>query len=90
MCMARKYPPAKPAALRLLAPQSAGWYPVKTKTANHSLFNLSQRILLSLFLRKQESSFSGFRVAFHLPGMTIIHSRNCKTLGVPPQRQRFT
>jgi hypothetical protein len=25
-----------------------------------------------------------------LPGMTIIHSWNCKTLGVPPQRQRFT
>jgi len=26
---------------------------------------------------------SGFLVVFHLPGMTILHSRNCQTLGVP-------
>jgi len=28
--------------------------------------------------------FSGFRVALHLPGMTMLHSRNCQTLGVTP------
>jgi hypothetical protein len=27
--------------------------------------------------------FSGFRVAFHLPGMTTLDSRNCQTLGIP-------
>jgi hypothetical protein len=41
---------------------------VKLKTVHYSV-----SLLLLSFLRKQESSASsGFRVAFHLPGMTIL------------------
>lgn len=41
-------------------------------------------------VEKWNPVFSGFRVAFHLPGMTILYSRNCQTLKVPRHIRRFT
>jgi len=76
-----KYPPAKPGALRLLAPQRG----LTAIGQNQKPFIIhSVSLLFPSFLRKRESSVSsGFRVAFHLPGMTILFSELSNS-GSPP------
>jgi hypothetical protein len=90
--------PAKPRALRLLAPQrgliaigqNQNWEPFIVR----SLVKLVVVVIPACLSGRQAKAgiqlFSGFRVAFHLPGMTILHSRNWQTLGVPRQSRRFT
>jgi hypothetical protein len=83
--------PAKPRALRLLAPQrgliaigqNQNWEPFIVRS-------LVKLVVVVIPPKAGIQLFSGFRVAFHLPGMTILHSRNWQTLGVPRQSRRFT
>ena len=81
ICLGNKYPPAEPEVLRLLAPQR-GLIAIGQNQKRKPFMAQSIPKVLTVVIPAEAGIqfFSGFRVAFHLPGMTILHSRNCQTL----------
>jgi hypothetical protein len=88
---ASKYPPAKLGALRLLAPQRSLIAVGQNQNQEPFIAQSMANFLFVVIPAKAEIQFfSGFRVAFRLPGMTILHSPYCQTLGVRRQSRGFT
>jgi hypothetical protein len=83
--MKSKYPPAKPGALRLLASQR-GLIAIG-KNQNQTLISepMVSDFVAVIPAKAGIQCLSGFRVAFHLPGMTILLPKMSNS-GSPPAK----
>ena len=70
--MKSKYPPAEPGALRLLAPQRGLIAIGQDQNQNNRCSIHRKDLYCRHSCESRNPVFSGFRVAFHLPGMTIL------------------
>ena len=77
-------PPRQSRGLYDCWPLKGAWsQSIKIKTEKHSWFSLSQIPILVILAKAGIQFFSGFRVAFHLPGMTILLPK-MSNLASPP------
>jgi hypothetical protein len=85
-----KYLPAKPGALRLLDPQRGLIAIGRNQNREPFIVGSFARILVAVIPAKAGiQSFSGFRVAFHLPGMTILYPGTVKLWEAPSLNPLF-
>ena len=81
-----KYPPAEPGALRLLAPQR-GLIAIGSKSKPNTHRSVYGKFFCCRYSCESRNPVSsGFRVAFHLPGMTILLPKmsNCASPPAEP------